>query len=50
MKEIVPKRILAAGHICLDITPVFHNRQETAQLSELLEPGKANREASNHDS
>lgn len=40
MKGIVPKRILAAGHICLDITPVFPNRPETARLSELLEPGK----------
>lgn len=33
------KKVIAAGHICLDITPVFPER-EVHQLSEILSPGK----------
>lgn len=33
-------RIIAAGHICLDITPVFDENRSVADLSELLIPGK----------
>lgn len=34
------KKVIAAGHICLDITPVLPPRQHCAQVGELLEPGK----------
>lgn len=34
------KKIIAAGHICIDITPVFSTRKQFGQISELLEPGK----------
>ena len=30
---------VAAGHICLDITPVFHGGRGT-QMDRILEPGK----------
>ena len=30
---------VAAGHICLDITPVFHGGRGT-QMDKILEPGK----------
>lgn len=33
------KKIVAAGHICLDITPVFPN-QSVQSISEMLVPGK----------
>lgn len=33
------KKVIAAGHICLDITPVFHSRK-VKRLDELLLPGK----------
>lgn len=33
------KKVIAAGHICLDITPVFQN-QKTARLDAVLSPGK----------
>jgi len=35
----MPKRIISAGHICLDITPVF-DPNTNASLGELLSPGK----------
>ena len=35
----VNKKVLAAGHICLDITPVF-NQQKVTKLTDLLSPGK----------
>lgn len=33
------KKVIAAGHICLDITPVFPNKEVT-EVSEILQPGK----------
>ena len=33
-------KVIAAGHICLDITPVFPNRREYSGVGELLVPGK----------
>lgn len=35
----MPKKVIAAGHICLDITPVFPQKK-VARLEELLKPGK----------
>ena len=35
-----PNKIIAAGHICLDITPVFPSDRSYSSLSELLVPGK----------
>lgn len=34
------KKIIAAGHICIDITPVFPSGRTYNQPGELLEPGK----------
>lgn len=34
------KRIISAGHICLDITPVFPDGKRYEKLSSLLVPGK----------
>ncbi len=34
------KKIIAAGHICLDITPVFPADNKGKSISELLQPGK----------
>ena len=34
------KKILVAGHICLDITPVFPAQQSCRELSDVLVPGK----------
>ena len=34
------KKIISAGHICLDITPVFPNSRAVGALGELLVPGK----------
>ena len=34
------KKIISAGHICLDITPVFSGDRTYSRISELLEPGK----------
>lgn len=34
------KKILAAGHICIDITPVFSTGRKYANIGDLLEPGK----------
>lgn len=33
------KKVIVAGHICLDITPVFQNKK-VASLSDMLQPGK----------
>ena len=33
------KKVIVAGHICLDITPVFPDKKVTA-LDDLLQPGK----------
>lgn len=33
------KKVIVAGHICLDITPVFANRKVN-EISEILKPGK----------
>lgn len=42
------KKIIVAGHICLDITPVFATNKEIENMSEMLEPGKLiNVEAAN---
>lgn len=34
------KKIIAAGHICIDITPVFSTKNKYANISDILEPGK----------
>lgn len=34
------KKVISAGHICLDITPVFPAEKQYDQLSSLLVPGK----------
>ena len=34
------KKIIAAGHICIDITPVFSTKNQYAKIGDLLEPGK----------
>ena len=34
------KKIIAAGHICLDITPVFSAREAVSDIGRLLVPGK----------
>ena len=34
------KKVISAGHICLDITPVFQAGKQVDQLSSLLIPGK----------
>ena len=33
-------RVIAAGHICLDITPVFPGGRDYGEVAELLRPGK----------
>lgn len=33
-------KVIAAGHVCLDITPVFKEGTHTGDLSEILIPGK----------
>jgi len=33
-------RIISAGHICLDITPVFRTGQQYSRIGEILVPGK----------
>lgn len=34
------RKVIAAGHICLDITPVFTDQRKVSKLDELLVPGK----------
>lgn len=34
------RKIIAAGHICIDITPVFSTSQKFRKITDLLEPGK----------
>ena len=34
------KKIIAAGHICIDITPMFPRGIHCRELSDLLIPGK----------
>ncbi|MCM1148593.1 MAG: carbohydrate kinase family protein [Butyricicoccus sp.] len=34
------KKVIAAGHICLDITPVIPHSRTYSRVGELLEPGK----------
>lgn len=34
------KKVIAAGHICIDITPVFSTDRQFQKISDLLEPGK----------
>ena len=34
------KKIIAAGHICIDITPMFPRGIHCRELGELLIPGK----------
>lgn len=34
------KKVISAGHICLDITPVFSSEKKFNNLSDILEPGK----------
>ena len=33
------KKVIAAGHICLDITPVFPDRQVSG-IEDVIKPGK----------
>ena len=39
-QEAVMSKVIAAGHICIDITPVFPSGVTYHELGELLEPGK----------
>ncbi|MDD2970114.1 MAG: carbohydrate kinase family protein [Lachnospiraceae bacterium] len=34
------KKVIAAGHICLDITPVFQDNKRVERLGDVLSPGK----------
>ncbi len=34
------KEVICAGHICIDITPVFEEQRKFSGIAELLEPGK----------
>ena len=34
------KKIIAAGHICIDITPVFPKGTHCADISQLMVPGR----------
>ena len=34
------KKVICAGHICIDITPVFDENRKVSHISDLLEPGK----------
>ena len=34
------KKVICAGHICIDITPIFDGQRTFSTVSELLEPGK----------
>ncbi|MBQ6508258.1 MAG: carbohydrate kinase family protein [Flexilinea sp.] len=34
------RKVICAGHICLDITPLFDEQRSFGSISELLEPGK----------
>ena len=34
------KKIIAAGHICIDITPIFSSEKRYSQIADILEPGK----------
>lgn len=34
------KKIIAAGHICIDITPVFPEENRCAEISDILVPGR----------
>lgn len=34
------KKVICAGHICIDITPIFDGERTFGTVSELLEPGK----------
>ena len=34
------KEVICAGHICIDITPVFDQNREFTGITDLLEPGK----------
>ena len=34
------KKIITAGHICIDITPVFPANRDYGSIAELLVPGK----------
>ena len=41
MKEAaIMKKVIAAGHICLDITPVFSDQRGYTSVSEALVPGR----------
>ena len=34
------QKVICAGHVCIDITPVFAQQQKVSKISEILEPGK----------
>lgn len=33
-------KVICAGHVCIDITPVFAQKKKVIRISEILEPGK----------
>ena len=33
-------KVICAGHVCIDITPVFAQQQKVSRINEILEPGK----------
>lgn len=37
---MLTKKVICAGHICLDITPVFDGKRQIGKIGELLVPGK----------
>ena len=34
------RKVICAGHICIDITPVFDENRRVSRIADLLEPGK----------
>ena len=40
MIEVGKAKVICAGHICIDITPVFDDRRRFTNIGDLLEPGK----------
>ena len=34
------KKVISAGHVCLDVTPVFSNEQTYQNVADILVPGK----------
>jgi len=34
------KKVICAGHVCIDITPIFDRQRQYSKITEILEPGK----------